>query len=191
MGNHREFDQAKAAAFAGRAMGDASGVAVMVMAYLGDRLNLFKAMADCGPLTGSELAVQANVNARYTEEWLSAMACAGYVDYDPTAATFTLPPEHVPVLAQEAGLYFLGGLYQDLMGVIEPIDQVARAFKVGGGVPQSAFGDKAIVRAGSDDLVLVRELPAPGSGCRRCPDVEAKLQQGGTVAAVTSVPLPA
>jgi hypothetical protein len=80
----------------------------MVMAYLGDRLHLFKAMADCGPVSSTELAAQANVDTRYTQEWLSAMVCAGYVEYDPSSATFTLPPEHAPVLAQEAGPYFMG-----------------------------------------------------------------------------------
>ena len=56
MDNHPVFDQAKAAAFAGKAMSDASSAAVMVMAYLGDRLHLFKAMADCGPVSSTELA---------------------------------------------------------------------------------------------------------------------------------------
>ena len=186
MGNHPEFDQAKAAAFAGRAMSDASSAAVMVMAYLGDRLNLFKTMADCGQLSSSELAAQANVNARYVQEWLSAMACAGYVEYDPAAAKFTLPPEYAPVLAQEAGPYFMGGLYQDLMGVIEPVDEVARAFKVGGGVPQSVYGDKAMcgldrmTSAWYENFLLQVWMPS-------VPDVEAKLRQGGTVAAVTNV----
>ena len=186
MGNHHEFDQAKAAAFASRAIGDISGMATFVMAYLGDRLNLFKAMADCGPLTSQALAAQANVNARYTEEWLSAMACAGYVEYDPTAATFNLPPEHAPMLAQEAGPYFMGGIYQDFMGVIEPIDQVAHAFKVGGGVPQSAYGDKAscgldrMTSSWYENFLLQQWIPS-------VPAVEAKLKQGSAVAAVTSV----
>jgi SAM-dependent methyltransferase len=186
MGNHTAFNQDKAAAFAGKAMSDASSAAVMVMAYLGDRLHLFKAMAGCGPVSSTELAAQANVDARYAQEWLSAMACAGYVEYDPSSATFILPPEHVPVLAQEAGPYFMGGLYQDLMGAIEPIDQVARAFKAGGGVPQSAFGDKAwcgldrMTSAWYENFLLQLWIPS-------VPAVEAKLQQGGAVAALTSV----
>lgn len=186
MTNPSTFSQAKAEAFAGKAISDASSATVTMMAYLGDRLNLFKTMAQSGPVTGEELAAQANVNARYAQEWLNAMACAGYVEYDPNAATFTLPPEHAPVLTQEAGPFFLGGLYQDLIGAIEPIDQIARAFKRGGGVPQSAYGDNLwcgldrLTSAWFENFLLQLWIPS-------MPQVEAKLKQGAQVATVTSV----
>ena len=186
MTNQSTFNQAKAEAFAGKAIADASSATVTMMAYLGDRLNLFKTMAHSGPVTSGELAAQANVNARYAQEWLNAMACAGYVEYDPNAATFTLPPEHAPVLAQEAGPFFLGGLYQDIIGAIEPIDQIARAFKAGSGVPQSAYGDNLwcgldrLTSAWFENFLLQLWIPS-------VPEVEAKLKQGAQVATVTSV----
>jgi Rv2258c-like winged HTH domain len=42
-------------------------------------------------------------------DWLSQMAAGGYLEYDPETSRFTLPAEHAPVLAQEAGPMFLGG----------------------------------------------------------------------------------
>ena len=69
------------------------------------------------------------------------MASAGYVTYDPATRKFTLPPEHVPVLAQENGPFFFGGIYQMLSGMLGPLDQIAQCFKQGGGVSQAAYND--------------------------------------------------
>lgn len=173
-------DQAKTDAFVEKVLGDTAGMTVTVLAGIGDRLGLFKALAAAGPVTSSELAIQAGVNERYGREWLSAMASAGYLTYDPAGARFTLPAEYVPVLAQENGSLFFGGIYQMLAGMIGPLDQLERAFREGGGVPQSAFDDNMWdgmerFTAGYYDNFLVQEwIPA-------MPDVQAKLERGAYV----------
>jgi FAD/FMN-containing dehydrogenase len=62
------------------------------------------------------------------------MFAAGYLDYDEAQQRYALPAEHVPALATEPGPALFGGVHQELMGVIQRYDQVAAAFRHGGGV---------------------------------------------------------
>src|SRR5207245_3663357 len=58
---------------------------------------------------------------------------------DLASERFTLPAEHLPVLAQEQGPIFFGGMHQMLAGMVGPLNQLVQAFQHGGGVPQSAY----------------------------------------------------
>src|SRR5215211_1699593 len=100
------MDEAKTEAFVGKVMGDTSGTAVTLLTAIGDGGGVFTALADGNPVTSAALAERTGLNERYVREWLAAMASAGYLDYDPTDARFTLPPEHAAVLAQERGPVF-------------------------------------------------------------------------------------
>src|SRR2546425_5347692 len=135
MTTQQSIDQAKTEAFVGKVLADTAGVAVTVMSSIGDRLGLFKNLAEPGPATSAELAERANVNERYAREWLSAMASAGYLEYDPATRRFTLPPEHVPVLAQEGGPVFFGGVQEELVGLAGAVNQLMQTFLSGGGGP--------------------------------------------------------
>ena len=48
------------------------GIAVLEMlsVYVGDRLGLYRALAENGPLTTSQLARSAGIHERYAREWL-------------------------------------------------------------------------------------------------------------------------
>jgi 2-polyprenyl-3-methyl-5-hydroxy-6-metoxy-1,4-benzoquinol methylase len=183
MTTQQTIDQAKADAFVGKVLSDTAGLAVTVMSSIGDRLGLFKNLAEQGSATSEELAERAHVNERYAREWLSAMASAGYLEYDPASHRFTLPPEHVPVLAQEGGPVFFGGVQEEIVGLSGPINQLMQAFRDGGGVPMEAYDPSAwegIARFTSgwfENLLLPVWLPA-------MPDVLAKLEQGALVADV-------
>src|SRR5436309_7278737 len=126
-------DQEKVHAFAGKVLTDTSGLTTTILAALGDRLGLFKALAGHGPATSAELGKAADINERYAREWLGGMASAGYLQYDPATRRFALPPEHVPVLAQESGPVFFGGAHQMLLGTFGVLDQLTTAFRKGGG----------------------------------------------------------
>src|SRR5438876_11794202 len=138
MTTQQSVDQAKTEAFLGKVLTDTSGMTMTIMASIGDRLGLFKQLAH-GPATSAQLATRADINERYAREWLGALASAGYVEYDPASERFTLPAEHLPVLAQEHGPIFFGGIHQMLAGMIGPLNQLIQAFQHGGGVPQSAY----------------------------------------------------
>lgn len=179
----QDIDQAEAEAFVGKVLGDASGTFATLLASIGDRLGLFKDLADNGPATSMELAARADVNERYAREWLGGMASAGYLEYDPASGRFTLPPQHAPVLADEGGPAFFGGAYQELLGMLRPLDRLIDAFRHGGGIPDSAYGDDmwdGMERFGASlyNNVLVQQwTPA-------MPDVQAKLERGADVADV-------
>src|SRR6266699_6385363 len=138
MTTQQVIDHAKVQAFMGKVMGDSAGANAIVMASIGDRLGLFKALVQ-GPATSAELSERAHINERYAREWLNEMTCAGYLEHDPTSQRFTLPAEHVPVLAQEGGPFFLGGAYQMMMAQIEVYNQLLQVFQQGGGVPMEAY----------------------------------------------------
>jgi 2-polyprenyl-3-methyl-5-hydroxy-6-metoxy-1,4-benzoquinol methylase len=183
MTTQQTIDQAKADAFVGKVLADTAALAVTVMSSIGDRLGLFKILAQQGPATSVELADRAHVNERYTREWLGAMASAGYLEYDPTTRRFTLPPEHVPVLAQEGGPVFFGGVQEEMVGLVGPISQLIQAFRNGGGVPMEAYdpstweGLTRFTNGWFENLLVPVWMPA-------MPEVQAKLERGALVADV-------
>jgi SAM-dependent methyltransferase len=177
------LDMPKLQAFMGQTMTDMTGTLVSFMCAIGDQLGLFKLLAANGPSTSIELASHANISERYVREWLSALTSAAYLEYDPQSQRFTLPPEHAMILAMEGGPMFMGGGYQLLIGLLKPFDQIIRAFREAGGVPQAAYDinlreGMARVSAGWFEHMLVQQwLPA-------LPALAARLTQGGSVADV-------
>src|SRR5690606_16694824 len=99
----------------------------------------FKNLAAGGPATSAELAARAGISERYAREWLSAMACAGYLTYDSASARFSLPAHHAGVLADEPGPYFLGGSYAVVQMMAEMNEAIGRAFVSGAGVAQAEY----------------------------------------------------
>jgi 2-polyprenyl-3-methyl-5-hydroxy-6-metoxy-1,4-benzoquinol methylase len=182
MTTQQTIDQAKTEAFLGKVLGDTSGMTTTILASIGDRLGLFKQLAQA-PATSEQLATRADINERYAREWLGAMASAGYVEYDPESRRFTLPTEHLPVLAQENGPIFFGGVHQMLAGMVGPLNQLIQAFQRGGGVPQSAYdhnmwdGLERFTAGWFENLLIPVWLPA-------MPEVQAKLEQGTVLADV-------
>ena len=183
MTTQQTIDQAKADAFVGKVLADTAGLAVTVMSSIGDRLGLFKILAQQGPATSEELAGRAKVNERYAREWLGAIACAGYLAYDPATRRFTLPPEHIPVLAQEGGPVFFGGVQEEIVGLAGPINQLMQAFRSGGGVPMEVYdpiaweGLTRFTSSWFENLLVPVWLPL-------MPEVQAKLERGALVADV-------
>lgn len=177
------IDGTKMFGFLNRVLDDMSAAVVSIACMLGDRLGLFKALAAGGPATSAELAERAGVDERYTREWLSTLATAGYVEYDPAGERFTLPPEHAIPLAFEGGPMFMGGAYQLLAGLSGPLDELTRAFREGGGVREDAYppdlrdGMERMSSAWFEHLLPTQWLGAT-------PEVRAKLERGAAVADV-------
>jgi 2-polyprenyl-3-methyl-5-hydroxy-6-metoxy-1,4-benzoquinol methylase len=136
------LDEARIGAFMEKALGDAAGLFAGVLTMVGDRLGLFRELADGGPASAAELAVRAGVNERYALEWLRGLRAAGYLEQDPDGR-YSLPPEHAQVLAVEGGPFFLGGAYEVTFGYLQTIERLIEAFRDGGGVPQSAYPHEA------------------------------------------------
>src|SRR5687767_1925381 len=61
---------------AGRLMTAALGALEMQAVYLGDRLGLYRSLAEEGPATPAELAERAGIHPRYAREWLEQQSVA-------------------------------------------------------------------------------------------------------------------
>lgn len=176
-------DQAKADAFMNKALGDLVGAYPALMCSLGDRLGLFKDLAANGPATSEELAARTGVQERYAREWLSALTCAGYLEYDPATSRFSLPPEHAPMLAEEGGPAFFGGAYAMFPIQMGMFEELATAFRVGGGITQAAYGDafqdswQRFSAGWFEHLLIPVWLPA-------LPGAQERLEQGCVLADV-------
>src|SRR3954463_12115622 len=79
----REPNLGKLNALVGKLVGDLGIALGGASILLGDRLGLYKAMADGAMITPSELAKMTGLHERYLREWLSGQAASGYIDYHP------------------------------------------------------------------------------------------------------------
>ena len=84
--------------FATRVALDRAAAYNAVLVYLGDRLGIWRELASGQRFTSSQLAERCGIAERYLREWLSTQAAAGYVEYDASDKTFSLPVEHGLVL---------------------------------------------------------------------------------------------
>ena len=177
------FDEAKVEEFMGKVVTDAAGLTTSFLVAIGDKLGLFKDLATGGPATSEELAQRTSIDERYAREWLGAMTTGGYLAYDPATKSFSIPPEHVPILADENSPMFFGGFFEGFLGMGAVIGQVIDSFRNGGGVPQSAYppeqwsGLERGTAAWFNHLLLPVWIPA-------VPDVQAALERGIDVADV-------
>jgi 2-polyprenyl-3-methyl-5-hydroxy-6-metoxy-1,4-benzoquinol methylase len=168
--------------FVGRAVGDVAGAMVTTFCALGDRLGLFKTLAD-RPATSEKLASATGLHERYVREWANGLVAAGYLTRDAASGRYAIPPEHVPVLAEEGGVAFLGGLYQLVREMIGTIDAVERSFRQGGGIGLDHYRDEFWVglerlTGPAFDHQLVQEwIPA-------VPGLEERLHAGANIADV-------
>ena len=76
----REPNLEKLNALVGKLVGDLGISLGGASILLGDRLGLYKAMADGAVVTPSELAKKTGLHERYVREWLSGQAASGYID---------------------------------------------------------------------------------------------------------------
>ncbi|HKS10284.1 MAG TPA: hypothetical protein VJS13_12100, partial [Pyrinomonadaceae bacterium] len=105
----KEINEDKMMQFLGKVVGDFGASLGSSLAYIGQKLGLYKALAADGPLTSAELAQKTNTNERYVREWLVNQASGGYVEYDAAAGKFSLSPEQAAALADEESPAFVGG----------------------------------------------------------------------------------
>src|SRR5262245_5352474 len=85
-----EINEDKMHQFLGKVVGDFGASLSSSLAYIGQKLGLYKALAADGPLTPAELAQKTNTNERYVREWLVNQASGGYVEYDAAGGAYSL-----------------------------------------------------------------------------------------------------
>jgi SAM-dependent methyltransferase len=127
-------DPAKVQELLDRFVGDLGAALAWANALIGDRLGLYRALADGGPQTPRELAEHTGTEERHIHEWLCGQAAGGYVTYDAQAATFSLTPEQAACLADEDSPSFVPGAFQVVASLYRDEDKLLEAFRTGRGV---------------------------------------------------------
>lgn len=170
-------------AFLGKLVGDLGASASAALVVLGDRLGIYKAMADGKAVTPEELATKTGLNERYLREWLSAQAAAGYVDYSAKSKKFKLNPDQACAFADEGGPAFFAGAFDVVQSLWLDEPKVAEAFKSGKGVGWHEHshclfrGTERFFRPGYNAHLVSKWIPS-------LKGVKEKLEKGARVADV-------
>src|SRR5215469_14338999 len=125
----RTPDPEKLNALMGKLVGELGGALTGALILMGDRLGIYKAMADGKPRTSKEVATRTKLKERYVREWLSAQAAAGLVEYDAAAKTFSLGPEQAMALAEEGSPAFFTGAFEVVQSMWLDEPKISAAFK--------------------------------------------------------------
>src|SRR5918995_7266263 len=129
-----------------RIFGSAIGLMELLSIYIGERLGLYRALAEGGAATAPEVAAATATNERYAREWLEQQAVAGILEVEdecaePEARRYLLPEGHDEVLLERDSLYYAAPLAQQMVSITRPLGAVLEAFKSGGGVPYTDYGE--------------------------------------------------
>jgi SAM-dependent methyltransferase len=119
-------------AFLGQAVTDFGAAATIAMVLVGDRLGLYRALADAGAQTPEQLAARTSTHPRLVREWLHNQAAAGYVSVE--GSSFALTPASAFALSDPDSPVYLGGLADVITAVFLGIDKVVDGFRTGKGL---------------------------------------------------------
>jgi 2-polyprenyl-3-methyl-5-hydroxy-6-metoxy-1,4-benzoquinol methylase len=162
------------------------GAVTAGMIHLGDRLGLYRALADAdGSLTSAQLADRAGLHERWVREWAYNQAAARIVDADADAdpPTFTLSAEGAAVLATPSHPAFGMGMFHRLPQTMRTLEDMPESFRTGVGHdydshgPEGAVGIERSFEPWNREFLIPVVLPA-------LDDVVDKLTAGATVADV-------
>lgn len=136
----REIDPDRLKDYAKRVFGSLEGAMTSAMICLGDRLGLYRALADGEAVDSEELARRTGLSERWLREWLQQQGSAGVLDYR-GEGRFALSAEGEAVLANEAHPAFGCGMFSSLPETIAVVERLPEAFRSGVGLPYDAFGE--------------------------------------------------
>ncbi len=176
-------DTARLQAFMGKMVGDMSTAISGALVLIGDKLGLYKSLAEGGAATPAELARRTGTAERYVREWLAAQAASGYVDYDPASGRFAMNPEQAMALASESSPVYVAGAFEVIASAYLDEPKVTAAFRSGKGVGwhehhECLFrGVERFFRSGYSAFLVQAWIPALDG-------VREKLVRGAKVADV-------
>lgn len=150
---------------------------------IGEELGLYKAMAELGPVTSTQLAEHTGTAERYVREWLAAQAAGGYAGYDPETGSYSLSEEQAFALADESSPAYLPGGFLIAVSALRIVPKITEAFRTGEGVgwhehhPGMFRGVETFFRPGYQANLVSSWIPALDG-------VQEKLTRGASVADV-------
>lgn len=178
-----ELDPDKLQEFVFRAVGEVGATLNAALVVLGDKLGLYRALADAGGSSPAELAARTRTAERYVREWLNAQAAGGYVDYDPDSGRYSLAPEQAVAFTDPDSPAYLPGLFQIALGAVLDSPKIVDAARSGDGVGWHEHvhdvheGCERFFRPGYNANLVASWLPALDG-------VVEKLERGARVADV-------
>lgn len=121
------------------------GAVTSAMIHLGDRLGLYRALADAdGPLSTRELAERCGLDERWVREWAYNQAAAHVIDAD-DEERLSLTPEGVAVLARPDHEAFGMGLFHRLPQTMATLEDMPESFRTGVGHDYDSHGPEGAV----------------------------------------------
>jgi SAM-dependent methyltransferase len=175
------LDGEKLEQFVFKAVEEVGATLNAALVVMGDKLGLYRAMADSGGLTPGELARRSGASERYVREWLNAQAAGGYVSYEPDTGEYTLPPEQTVALTDDQSPAYLPGFFQVALGSVLDSPRITESARSGEGFGwhkhnHDVFdGCERFFRPGYNAHLVPEWLPALDG-------VVEKLEAGGKVA---------
>ena len=178
-------------AFIERFLGFAAGTFSMFSVYIGDRLGLYRALAEDGPATSAELASRTGTHERYIREWLEQQTVTGMLEVedenqDTGSRRYSLPPGHAEPLVDRESLNYIAPIAQLLAGAVRPISALLDVYRNGGGVPFEEYGsDLREGQAAINYPAFWNQLPS--EWLPAISDVHARLQQADPPARIADI----
>ena len=124
------IDQNKIQQFMNKAVGDIAGGSTAILVIIGERLGLYRAMAQANsPISVKELADKTGTVERLVREWLANQVASGYIEYDPSRRKYRLPPEHALALADENSPVYLQGIFKAIKSYFKDEEEFLKMFR--------------------------------------------------------------
>jgi len=123
------IDNSKLQEFLGKAVADLGATVSSTLVVVGEKLGLYKALAEFGPMTSQDLSDKTGILERYAFEWLNNQAAGGYVQYDSKENKYYLSEEQKACLADKDSPTYLPGSFQSFLSMAKDEEKVSEAFK--------------------------------------------------------------
>ncbi len=129
----------------GRLLESAIGSMDIFAVYAGEKLGLYRSLAQAGPATPAELAARTGTYERYIREWLEQQATSGILAAEPSGAgserRYALPPGYEAVLVDGESELFVAPVGRFVVSAFAQAPALLNAYRQGGGVPWEAYGE--------------------------------------------------
>jgi len=129
-----EVNETKLNELLGKLLGDLGAAAGAALVVVGDKLGLFRGIAEAGSVTSAELATRTGCAERYVREWLAQQAAAGYVEYDAAAGRYSMTPEQQLAFVVEGSTACVLGAFEVIGSIHRDEPKITAAFRSGNGV---------------------------------------------------------
>jgi 2-polyprenyl-3-methyl-5-hydroxy-6-metoxy-1,4-benzoquinol methylase len=178
-----EVNEDKLMQFVFRAVDEVGATLNAALVVMGDKLGLYRGLAEAGALSPEALAERTGTAERYVREWLNAQAAGGFVEYDPDSGLYSLPPEQTVALTDASSPAYLPGFFQIAVGSVLDSPRITDIARTGAGMGWGEHvhdvheGCERFFRPGYNAHLVGEWLPALDG-------VVEKLERGALVADV-------